>query len=118
MQKAARKHTTPPKQSHDAGLIAMVNNHGKAFALWGRLAEQNEKDSRIDALITRCCELEPIIVATPVRTKAGLAAKRRMIAKVGYVSVNGNPDLATGNVAELVEVILTLDAERVAAAAT
>jgi hypothetical protein len=35
---------------------------------------------------------------------------------VGYASVNGNPDLATGNVAELVEVILGLDAERVAAA--
>jgi hypothetical protein len=51
-----------------------------------------------------------------VATRAGLAAKRRVIDKVGYAAVNGNPDLATADVAELVAVILAADAERIATA--
>jgi hypothetical protein len=96
---------TTTTKTVDADLLAMIRRHALAWAQWGRLAKQNEDDPRIDALSAVCGELEPIIVATPAHTKAGLAAKRRVIAKIGYVSVNGNPDLATGNVAELVEVI-------------
>lgn len=107
-----------PPTTTDVKLIAMIRRHAGAWSRWGRLAKQNERDPRIDALADECCELEPIIVAMPAVTKAGLAAKRRMIAKVGYAAVNGRRELATGDVGALVDAILTLDAERVAAAAT
>jgi len=115
MAKAAGKSTTG-KQDPDAELRAMIKRHDDLWAQWGRLIKQDEDDPRISRLSSECCELEPIIVATPALTRAGLAAKRRVIDKVEYAAVNGNPDLATGDVAELVAAILAVDAERVAAA--
>ena len=100
----------------DTALLAMIQRHARTWASWGRIAKQNEDDPRIDALSTECGALEPLIVAMPARTKAGLAAKRRMIAKVGYAAVNGRRELATGDVGALVEAILALDAGRIAAA--
>jgi len=115
MAKAAKKSTTG-KEDPDAALRAMIKRHDQLWARWGRLIKQNEDDARIPELSSACCELEPIIVTAPALTRAGLAAKRRVIDKVGYAAVNGKPDLATGDVAELVAAILAVDAERVAAA--
>ena len=115
MAKAAGKSTTG-KQDPDAALRATIKRHDDLWARWGRLAKENEDDPRIPDLSSACCELEPIIVATPAHTRAGLAAKRRVIDKVGYAAVNGNPDLATGEVSALVAAILAVDAERIAAA--
>jgi hypothetical protein len=95
MAKANGKPTTR-KQSPDASLIAMIVRHDELWAQWDRLAKLDEDDPRISALSDECSRLEPTIIATPAYTKAGLAAKRRLIAKVGYASVNGSKDLATG----------------------
>lgn len=114
MAKATQKSST--KQDPDVAFHAMTDRHDRAWAKWGELAKQNEDDPRIAALGNECGMLEPIIIATPVHTKAGLAAKRRLIAKVGYASVNGKSEIATGDIGALVRAILAVDAGRIAAA--
>lgn len=52
----------------------------RASPLMEQLAKRNEDDPRIEALSIECDRLEPLIIATPARTKVGLAAKRRLIA--------------------------------------
>jgi hypothetical protein len=74
---------TTRKQNPDANLIAMIGRHDEMWAQWDRLAKLDEDDPRIGALSDECSRLEPTIIATPV-------AKRRLIAKVGYASVNGS----------------------------
>ncbi|HLZ03424.1 MAG TPA: hypothetical protein VKR55_14895 [Bradyrhizobium sp.] len=105
-----------PTQGPDAELLAMIQRHDQAWSRWGQLAKENEDDPRIDALSDECGKLEPLIVATPASTAEGLTGKRRIVAKVGYAGINGNPGLACGDLGELVEAILMLDADRIAAA--
>jgi hypothetical protein len=93
--------STTKKHGPDAALLAMIRRHDHSWARWGRFAERNEIDPRIDALSDECCELEPIIIATPAHTKEGLAGKRRIIDTVGYVALKGRP--ATGDLARLVK---------------
>jgi hypothetical protein len=78
----------------------MIGRHDEVWAQWDRLAKLDEDDPRIGALSDECSRLEPAIIATPAYTKAGLADKRRLIAKVGYASVNGSKDLATDDVGD------------------
>jgi hypothetical protein len=84
----------------------MVNRHDDLWSEWDRLAKVNEDDPRTLAIIEEASELERWIVATPASTPAGLAGKRRVIDRA---EMESSDDLG------LIETILELDAERIAA---
>jgi len=105
------KTTTTEHPDHE--LLALIQRHDQAWAEIDRLAREDEDHPRIRTLGTECIDLELRIIATPVRTSVGLAGKRRVIVKTGFIGEGGNPP--TGDVTDLVETILALDAERAAA---
>jgi hypothetical protein len=78
------------------------------WAEWDRLAKVDEDDPRIPALSTYCADLALVIVTTPACTKEGLDGKMRVIKC---------EELYPEDDFGLIEMILKLDAERIAAAA-
>jgi hypothetical protein len=81
--------------------------HDDVWAQWDALVEINEKDPGIDALCEESGDLEREIVVTPAFTAAGLAGKRRIVER---------SELQECDNLDLIEVILRLDAQRVALA--
>jgi len=96
--------------SPDAGLLEMVARHDHLWDLTDHLAALGDAGTDtaeyIDAL-AEAADLERRIAATPAFTPAGLAGKRRMVDRA---EMESSDDLG------LIETILQLDAERVAAA--
>jgi hypothetical protein len=93
--------------SADTDLLAMVNRHDGLWAEWDRLAKVDEDDPRIPALSDETSELAKRIVVTPAHTVEGLNGKVRVVAL---------EELESWDDIGLIEIILQLDAERVAAA--
>jgi hypothetical protein len=101
----------------DAGLLAMARRHADLFAFTARLLAENDDASRTpdyEAADTEMTSLEDRIVATPAHTQAGLDAKREFMRHTGYFRED-DPGLDTGEFHNLVDAILQLDAERIAA---
>ena len=106
--------TITNKDNPDAELLAMIQRHETLWSEWECLAQEHEDDPRISPISEECAELEPRIIATPAHTEAGLAGKKHVIRVTGYAGRAGSP--GAGDVDELVDVILKLDAARIAAA--
>jgi hypothetical protein len=68
-------------------------------------------DQRMSEIGRELADLEPRIVATQATTRAELAAKRRFIQKTRFVTPDSHGQ--AGDLDELVEMILELDAARV-----
>ncbi|MGA7071776.1 hypothetical protein [Bradyrhizobium sp.] len=98
---------SPTNQNLDAALIAMVQRHDAIFEEWDRLVEGDEDDPRIAALSGESCDIERKIVATPAFTQEGLDAKWRVLTRAELEAFD---DLG------IIDMILTLDAERVGTA--
>ena len=106
MAKAVTKLSTQNEDDSDAGLLAMIQRHDKLWVEWDRLAKINEDDPRIPALSDECAALEPRIIATPAHSQEGLTGKRRVVER-GELSDDFG----------IIDTMLELDAERIAAAA-
>jgi hypothetical protein len=92
----------------DAGLLADIERHGRLWTEWDRIvAETGEDDPRIEALSDETTELAKRIVVTPAHTAEGTDGKIRIIEL---------EELESWDDLGLIETILQLDAERVAAA--
>ena len=91
----------------DAGLLADIEQHGKLWAEWDRVAKIDADDPRIPALCDETTELAKRIVVTPAHTVEGRDGKIRII---DLEELESWDDLG------LIETILRLDLERVAAA--
>lgn len=99
MPKAVQHCTRSPKQNPDAELLAACQRHGALWQQWGEDAPPE--------LIHEACELELKIVATPVFTPKGLAAKRRVVRRAEFNDNDG-----------IIATILQLDVQRVGAGKT
>jgi hypothetical protein len=73
----------------------------------------SDKDPRVPPMLDEFTELENRIVATPATSREELAAKQRFIRKTKFVTQEDCGE--TGDIGELVSMILRLDAERIAA---
>lgn len=92
----------------ETGLLADIERHGKLWAEWDRIfAEGGEDDPRIPALSDQTTDLAKRIVVTPAHSVEGRDGKIR-IAKL--------EELRSWDDLGLIETILVLDAERIAAA--
>jgi hypothetical protein len=92
----------------DAGLLAYIDRHDNLWAEWDRIvADTGEDDPRIPALSDETSDLAKRIVVTPAHTVEGRDAKIRIIELEALESRDG---------LGLIEFILQLDAERIAAA--
>jgi hypothetical protein len=95
-------------QNADAVLLAMVQRHDDLWAEWDRiLAETGEDDPRIPAISDETTELAKLIAVTPVNTAEGRDGKIRVIEL---------EELESWDDLGLIETILKIDAERIAAA--
>jgi hypothetical protein len=96
----------------DAELLAMIERHDELWDLTDRiyaaLSDAGTYTPEYDDASAEAVGLERWIVATPAFTPAGLAGKRRVIERA-----NMEPSDDFG----IIEAILQLDAERIAAAA-
>jgi hypothetical protein len=93
----------------DAVLLAAIERHSLLWAQWDRIvADGGEDDARIPALSDETTELAKRIVVTPAHTSEGRDGKIRV---VKLEELESWDDLG------LIETILGLDAERIAAAA-
>jgi len=97
----------------DIELLSLVSCYDQTSDRWDSIASQNENDPRLEPLAETCAQLEYRITATPAFTSAGLAAKQRIIEQTCLAGEGGNPP--AGNVEDLVDAILALDAERIKA---
>jgi hypothetical protein len=88
----------------DTELLAMIQRHKAAWNEWDQLTED---DPRIDALGELTTDLARLIVVTPAHTPEALEGKRLIIEREQLTEWD---DLC------LIETIIELDAERVAAA--
>jgi hypothetical protein len=70
-----------------------------------------EDDPRFRAISEEMMDLEPLIIATPAQSEADVDAKRRFIRHSGYTTDDHR--FETGDLADLVDTILRMDAERV-----
>jgi hypothetical protein len=97
--------------SADANLNAMVERHDALWTLTDRLyaalGDAGTDTAEYADANEEAADLERLIAATPAFTPAGLAGKRRMVDRA---EMESSDDLG------LIETILQLDAERVAAA--
>ena len=105
---------TQDEDNPDAALLAMIARHDELWAEWDRLTQDH--DPGVSALSEECEKLEPRIIATPAHTEEGLAGKRRVIKITRYAGRAGHPEQATGDVTELVDAILEMDAARIVSA--
>jgi hypothetical protein len=79
----------------DARLLALVERHDALWAAWppeGATAE----------VLAEICAIEPLIMAMPVFSKEGLAAKMRVIERTELFDAD-----------DIVDAILQLDKERI-----
>jgi hypothetical protein len=104
MIKAELSHIT---KQLDACLLADIERHDNLWAEWDRIAEIDEDDPRIPALSDETIELAKRIVVTPAHAAEGRDGKIRV---VDLEKLESWDDLG------LIETILRLDLERVAAA--
>jgi hypothetical protein len=79
------------------------------------LSTADDDDPRWPSIGHEMTELENRIVATPATTRRDLQAKQRFIRRWKFVTDDG---CETGDLGELVEIILEMDIERVAAGKT
>jgi hypothetical protein len=96
----------------------MIRRHRELYALTDRLYAAGS-DAATDtpeyvAAIEETIDLEHRIVATRATGVADLLAKREFIAATEFIN-EGTPGLSTGDLARLVEAILQLDADGIAA---
>jgi hypothetical protein len=92
----------------DAQLLADIERHDSLSAEWDRIAAVNEDDLRIPALMDETTDLALRIVATPAHTTECRDGKIRIIELAELESWDGMG---------MIQTILDLDEERIAAAA-
>jgi hypothetical protein len=95
----------------------MICRHRELYRAMDRLYDLGGDDAtdlpEHRAAMVESIELENRIVATPSKSRVDDAAKRRFITQTNFITAN--PGLAMGDLHDLVEMILRLDAERVGA---